>query len=168
MGRTYTLDQKTRALEIYVAQGPCRSARETGVTKPTIIRWAKAAGLVPPTENITDGVKAQEARIAAKRAALKELLITKALDLATRMDEMHIDFKGNHANEVKYPKAPAAACQHYATSIGILIDKFRLENGEATGREEVITIDAVDREIAKLERELAARPPVDARTAETN
>lgn len=168
MNRTYTPEEKAHALEIYIAHGPCRAARETGFPKPTIRKWAKAAGLVPPTENITAGVRAQEARIAAKRAALKELLITKALDLAHRMDEPHIDFKGVNVEEVTFPKAPAQACQQYATSIGILIDKFRLENGEVTGREEVVTVDAVDREIQRLERELAARPLIDARIAETN
>lgn len=155
--RSYTPEQRSRALELYVTKGCCHAARELGIPKTTIANWAKAAGLEPPTENMTEGVKAVEARAAVKRAALKELLLDKALDLAHRMDEPHIDFKGKDVHKVTYPKAPAAACQQYATSIGILIDKFRLENGEVTGREEVVTVDAVDAAIRDLEAELERR-----------
>ena len=168
----YTDAEKKRALDLYVLYGPCRASRETGIHKGTITRWAKKLGLETKSlVRMAEANEAREARITSKRLQLKELLISKAVDLARRMDEPHIDFKGSGnlgPTEVEYPKAPAAACQNYATSIGILIDKFRLENGEVTGREEVVTVDAVDREIQRLEAELARRATVDARTAEAN
>ena len=162
--RTYTPEQRQQALELYSLFGPCRAAKDLAIPKSTIVKWAKAAGLQPPTDNIDAAAKAREARIALKRAKLKELLITKAVDLVTRMDEPHIDFKsgGNLGPvEVKFPKAPAKACHDYAFAAAILLDKFRLENGEVTGREEVVTIDAVDREIQRLEAELDRRGALD-------
>ena len=56
------------------------------------------------------------------------------------MDAPHIEFKGKDAISVEYPIAPAGAVQNYATSVGILIDKYRLEVGEATNRSESKTI----------------------------
>jgi hypothetical protein len=53
-----------------------------------------------------------------------------------RMDEPHVDFKGKDADRVVYPVAPAAAVQNYATSAAIMLDKYRLEVGEATARTE--------------------------------
>ena len=53
--------------------------------------------------------------------------------------------------------APAQACQQYATSVGILIDKFRLESGEVTSRDEHhnVTESQLDTEIAGLLADLA-------------
>jgi hypothetical protein len=70
------------------------------------------------------------------------------------MDAPHVDFKGKDAGSVTYPVAPAAAVQNYATSIGILLDKVRLEAGEATGRVETITDGMNDHEKEALRRVL--------------
>ena len=156
----YTPEEKAHALDLYVRVGPCQAARETGIKKPTIRSWAKKAGLRPPTEHIGEAARATEARIAAKRAALKERLIDEAHHCLDAIHREHVDFKGGGnlgPQKVVYPVAPAAAVQQYATSMAIFLDKFRLENGEVTGREEVVTVDAVDAAIRELETELARR-----------
>jgi transposase-like protein len=162
--REYTAQEKAEALRLYVEVGPCEAARRIGINKGTITRWAKEAGVVTvANEKRRAGAEAAEAVAACKRAKLKVLLLNKAVDLLERMDEPHSDFKGKNVEQVTYPKAPASACASYATAVGILIDKFRLENGEVTGREEVVTVDAVDREIQRLESELNRRATADER-----
>jgi hypothetical protein len=100
---------------------------------------------------------AREVFCAAKRAELKQLLIANAVDLANRMHEEHIDFKSAGPAgpvEVTYPKAPAQACQQYATAIGILLDKYRLECGEVTSRDEHHNVNKSELD-SEIERELA-------------
>jgi transposase-like protein len=164
--RVYTTEEKAEALRLYVEVGPCEAARRTGINKGTITRWAKEAGVITvANEKRRAGAEAAEAVAACTRAKLKNKLLTKALDLLGRMDEPHIDYKGAGNMgpvQVTYPKATASACASYATAVGILIDKFRLENGEVTGREEVVTVDAIDREIQRLESELVRRTVADA------
>lgn len=165
--REYTAEQKAGALRLYVEVGPCEAARQTGIDKRLISKWAKKAGLVTvAAQKRVAGFEEAEAAAACTRAKLKRRLLEKALDLLGRMDQPHIDFKGSGnlgPVEVTYPKPTASACASYATAVGILIDKFRLENGEVTGREEVVTVDAVDREIQRLESELSRRATADQR-----
>ena len=169
--RTYSPKQKAEALAACAEWGPYQASKAEGAPSyATLCRWCKEAGIATLHKEKTEAaIAAREVNIAAKRAELKQLLIDKAVDLAHRMDEEHIDFKSAGPAgpmEVTYPKATAQACQQYATAIGILIDKFRLESGEVTGREEVVTIDAIDKEIQRLESERARRGAIDGSLAE--
>jgi hypothetical protein len=160
-GREYTMDQRAEALAIYVQKGVAEASRQTGVPKPTIASWARRGRVhtVAPvkTRAATEMLMAQTAEL---RERLRYKLLEKADDLLDRMDAEHVDFKGKDVEEVIYPIAPAAAVQNYATSVGILIDKYRLEIGEATGRTESWTNDHIDHErgIAEaIRQELAQR-----------
>lgn len=170
MKRTYSKEQKAEALAACAEWGIYRASKELGIPKSTVGRWAKESGVgTSRIEKLEAAHEASEAKIAVMRAHLKERLLARAVDLEARMDEEHIDFKSAGPAgpmEVTYPKATAQACQQYATAIGILIDKFRLESGEVTGREEVVTIDAIDKEIQRLESELARRGTIDGSLAE--
>jgi len=155
------MDQRAEALAIYVQKGVAEASRQTGVPKPTIASWARRGRVhtVAPvkTRAATEMLMAQSAQL---RERLRFKLLEKADDLLDRMDAEHIDFKGKDSDEVVYPIAPASAVQNYATSVGILIDKYRLEVGEATGRTESWTNDHIDHErgIAdQIREELAQR-----------
>jgi len=138
MANYYTQEKKDAAVAVYESEGLAAAHKASGICKTSIARWAAAAGVVTSHgEKTQAATEARQLRVEAKRAELRETLLDKAIDMAARMNEPHIDFKGANVEEVTFPKAPAAACQHYATSIGILIDKFRLENGESTSRSEV-------------------------------
>lgn len=138
MPERYSDEVKAEALRLYQEVGLAEAWRQTRIPKPTIASWARRGGL-PHTDAAT---KTHAATIAASaradqlRAELRVTLLEKALDLLGRMDAPHTDFKGKDASSVEYPIAPAAAVQNYATSVGILIDKYRLEVGEATERTE--------------------------------
>lgn len=135
--RSYTTEEKAAGLAAVIAEGLAGAWRTTGIPKPTLAMWARDAGLQ------TDGAaKTQAATLAASaradqlRAELRLHLLEKAVDLLERMDAPHVEFKGKDAAPVTYPIAPSGAVQNYATSVGILIDKYRLEVGEATNRTE--------------------------------
>jgi transposase-like protein len=136
--RTYSPDEKATALNLYVTHGLAETWRLTGIPKPTIASWVTRAGL-PHTDSTIKTRAATEAaasRAEQLRADLRVALLEKATDLLQRMDAPHIEFKGKDADQVEYPIAPAGAVQNYATSVGILIDKYRLEMGEPTSRSE--------------------------------
>jgi hypothetical protein len=84
----------------------------------------------------------------------------KAVDLLDRMDAPLIDFVGKDGKAVEHPIAPAGAVRDYAVSVGILIDKYRLEVGEATTRSESrdltaqLSDDELDAAIAEAEEAL--------------
>lgn len=168
----WTAADKARALDLYREHGLAAALRlfreETGLhlSKSTLSDWRRQFGATTTAPDRAAAAReALEAKTAVLRAELQALLLEKAVGLMKRIDEPHIDYKSAGPLgpvQVVFPVAPPAACQHYATSVGILIDKYRLEHGEVTGREEVITVDTVDREIAKLNEELARRGAFDA------
>lgn len=156
----YTEEQKAEAVELAQEVGTSEASRRTGASATSIKRWTADAGLTDQTKREkTEAAREQLAiQRAKKREDLRNLLLDKALDLLGRMDEEHKDYRGKDVTAVYWDKAPSGATKDYATAAAILIDKFRLEMGEATGRTEVHG--DLDREIAsrlgEWERQLAA------------
>lgn len=137
MKRTYTDEQREAALTLVESDGLAEAWRQTGIPKTTLAMWAHDRGI--RTDGAAKTAAATEAaanRAAMLREQLRTALLEKAVDLLERMDSEHVEFKGKDADMVTYPIAPAGAVQNYATSVGILIDKYRLEVGEATARSE--------------------------------
>jgi transposase-like protein len=164
-GRTYTAEQRQAALELYREHGPGEAARRTGIRRGTISMWAKRGGVtVTRNEQTRAAVEAAQLHFKEKRERLRQQMLDKALDALERMDEPHVEFVGQGGRKVKYPKAPAGAYRNYATSMAILVDKLRLELGEATSRDESIRKDRVDQEVERLLAEMDRRDRADART----
>ena len=135
--RTYSDEERTAALAIYVEDGLTEAWRRTGIPKPTIATWVKAEGLrTHEPEKTRAATAVNEERQKLLRSEIRLTLLEKVADLLDRMDAPHVEFKGKDADAVEYPIAPAGAVQNYATSVGILIDKYRLEVGEPTSRSE--------------------------------
>lgn len=153
----YTDIQKAEAVELYLEHGTAKAAEMTGITPRSIIRWANAAGV-----SQDKGKQTEQARIvlagenAMKREQLRAGAIDKALDMLTRMDLPHTDFKvaGSQIHEVEWSTARSGDVKNYAISFAILLDKFRLEMGEATGRMETVDLvqaeATIDQEVARL------------------
>lgn len=157
----YSEEEKAAAIAQLAELGLAETWRRTGISKPTLSLWGKRAGLTFDTSKTMAAVAQHEARQKELREELRTALLEKAVDLLQRMDSEHVDFKGKDADQVVYPIAPAGAVQNYATSVGILIDKYRLEAGEATSRNESRDITHDDHEAAilrdVLQAELARR-----------
>lgn len=146
----YTEKQKDEALELYKTVGPGEASRQTGIPRATISKWAQRSRVTVARSQKTEAAtKAAVASFAEKRARLRERLLEQTHDLIDRMNEPHQEFVGSDGNEVIYDLPPAGAVKSYATSVGILIDKMRLELGEHTAHDRHES-SSVDREIEKL------------------
>jgi len=158
--RKYSDDFRAEVLAMYEVDGPAATARLYGMSVHTLKSWATRLGLHSGSQT----KKATEAACAkneARRTELRGLLLEYAVKLMKRMDAPHIDFKSAGALgpvQVTFPVAPAAACQNYATSVGILLDKYRLEAGQVTDRVEVLALSEIDAEIARLEAQFVDSP----------
>jgi transposase-like protein len=159
MPREYSPEEKAAALKLYGEVGLAEAWRQTRIPKPTIASWARRAGLPHTDASAKTAVAtmAASARADQLRAEIRLTLLEKVADLLGRMDGEHVEFKNSakEIREVVYPIAPAGAVQNYATSVGILLDKYRLEVGEATTRTESrdLTAELTDDELDAAIRE---------------
>lgn len=153
---TYSDEQKAAALKLYAEVGPAQAGRLTGIKAATIGKWAQRANIVAETTIKNErAVETAKLNREVKREQLRELILDKAIDMLHRMDETHTDFKATKEGiqEVSWTKAPSGACKDYATSAAILVDKFRMEMGEATSRTDATQKTEVSGEIAVTQDE---------------
>lgn len=157
----YSDTQKREAVNLYIQHGTTKASQQSGVPKRTLLRWAKDSDVVAQARDKTDTARTELARVnAERRERIKTTLLEKIEDLLGRMDVPHVDFKGKDAQMVTYPVATSGDVKNYAVSVAVLIDKYRLEMGEATGRTEISVSQAesvLDAEIMRLANEHANR-----------
>ncbi len=154
---TYTDAKREEAKTLYLEHGATETSRRLGIPRRTISNWT--AGLAQAKDKQTQAARDHLATLnAERRENIKTLLLEKAEDLLGRMDEPHVDFKGKDAGQVTYPIATSSDVKNYAVAVAVLIDKYRLESGEATGRVETIDLAAaesrIDQEIERLSSQL--------------
>jgi transposase-like protein len=116
---------KVRAMQLYAEVGPVEASRRMGIDRSTLDRWRRQIGL--PSKRIVD-IKPEDVEHALRqqrmyRADMQNLLVQK-----TRMILLMM-------NEDTIPED----MRHLAQAAGVLIDKYRLEAGEATSRSERTT-----------------------------
>ena len=163
MRRTYSQEEKAKALALCVEKGSYQASKQLGIPQGTLANWMVKADIASVAQQKMQKAQlARETRIAAKRAALRERLLEEAAYCAEAIHNEHIDFKSAGKEgpvKVVFPVAPAAAVQNYATALGILLDKFRLESGEVTSRDErhVIAQSEFDRKVQDLLADMDAR-----------
>ena len=153
----YTDEQKAEAVSLYLEHGSAYAAEVVGCSQRSVYHWLGLQGLQPkkPDEQRAETA----ARHTAKRETLRELLMDRAIDMLHRMNEPHVAtiMHDGDIAEIIHQKAEAADCKSYAVAGGILIDKYRLEMGEATARTEEVASYDIDRSVAQLVAELARR-----------
>ena len=74
----------------------------------------------------------------------------RVVDLLERINQSHTEFVGKDGRREKLDTATAQATRDYSVSVGILVDKLRLELGEVTDRMENVSKSDFDREVAEL------------------
>jgi transposase-like protein len=143
-GTGYTEAERAEILEYYRTHGGRPTARHFGISTSTLYGWRRKAGV----ETEVAGKEATEAALATVKLKRKQLQ-AKMLDRAGELlDAMVLE-------ECATGRSPKELWQ-LATSFKVLLESLRLEGGEATERTEVITPDAVEAEIARLEAQFAA------------
>lgn len=139
--RTYSAEDKERALALYADAGPAEAGRQTGIPKATIRKWAQRAGMTglsPVTSQKMQAANAaNKVRNENRREAVKEKQLERVDLLLERMTAPQIDFKGQQARKIEYPVPPAKDTLALATGVGILIDKLRLEEGKAPPKPQI-------------------------------
>lgn len=131
---------KAEALRIWQAEGPAAASKATGIPNGTIGAWAVRAALQPLHRNRVPlaALEVIREQRAAMREELELRMLEVALRLVQRIEQPHVELvsSGGVVQPVELPVAPAKAAQAYATAAAILLDKYRLERGEATDRTE--------------------------------
>lgn len=131
----YTEEQRDAAVELL--RNPKLSLRainkQTGIPTGTLSRWAKDAMVHRPVQKTgLEGMEARAKRLKARRDRVGEQVLRKAEDILKRMDMPHVQVLTKDGDALGLPMAAAKDVRDYAVAFGILLDKFRLEMGEAT------------------------------------
>lgn len=149
-------------LMLYPEHGTAETVRQTGVPPRTVRRWVNEANLAAARSlALEEGGLLLAQTHQVMREEVKVLLLEKVVDLLERMDQEHVEYKaaGAEMHRLVHPVATSGDVKNYATSIQALIDKYRLEMGESTGRTESLTIGLIESEIQRLEPLLADNDP---------
>lgn len=134
---------RDEALQVYIEEGPDEAAKAAGVSVRTIYRWAATEGVstTAMSEKTQAATAAAKERAALNRAELRALLIEQGVKALHAMDEQVpkvvtvIDGRSRSEHYEMVPADPKDK-QALAMTAAILIDKYRLEAGEATERSE--------------------------------
>lgn len=154
--RVYSWDFKAEVLATYEVDGPAATARLYGMPVWTLKSWATTLGLHTSAET-KKATETARAKNEVLRAELRTKLLEKCVDMLGRMDSPHYEYQGRQQERVVYPVAGAKECQSYATALGIMLDKFRLEVGEpAPATKQNITLTVTDEDRRKVEEDVAS------------
>jgi len=159
--RKYTGEQQAHALSLAGEVSAREAGKRLGIPRGTIAAWWSKAGLADAAnEKTRAATKAHQVQAERSRAQLQVRMLETAHDLLDRIYQPHVEFKsaGKELHEVTYDRPSAAGVQNYVTSVGILIDKIRLEAGESTSRAEHIVRDSFDEALEQLAAQIEAQP----------
>lgn len=135
----YTDEERVEGVRIALEKSVAEAAEAVGAPRQTVRDWIRDAGIdyTPVYDEVTARrVEVANAAQAAARAELRTLLVESAVKVLKRLDRETIDFRGKDARKVTFPEAPARDARDLAIAAAILLDKYRLEAGEATDRVE--------------------------------
>jgi transposase-like protein len=144
--RSYSEEQKTRALELYQEHGVREAARQTQIPRTTIGAWATRLGLrTDAPQKTAAAVEAARAKRQLLREEANTLFAEQLVEALQRMNRPHLQpitvrdgrEEGSHVELVELPHPTAAGFRDYAVAAGILLDKIRLELGETTERKQL-------------------------------
>jgi hypothetical protein len=169
----YTPDFKYHAVMLAKKMGAKKAARKLReqneemdkLTDRHIRAWARELKIdivhsedLAAKERLTYKRKVKNAET---REAMREKLLVRVHDILDAMDQPHQQWlkgEGGILELKTLTRPPSNAIRDYAVAAGVLIDKFRLEAGEATSRSETVSgkqRDAIDEELEKLAQQLA-------------
>ena len=150
----FTKAQKAKAIATFHAEGAAAAADEAGCSRQSIYNWVRESidTEKTPEEQAQEALYQQTLRLSNRRRILERVA-----DLLDRFDRPHYDYRGKDVVRVQWDTATSGDVRAYATSIGILIDKYRLEVGEATTHTYHEGSDDIDRRVSQLVAEMDAR-----------
>lgn len=158
-GRTYTDEQKAEALDLWRQHGAAEASRRCGVPSGTITSWANRAGLASVrSEQTRAATEAKRIDAEARRARIRETILERIDQVLDRMHASYQFVAGKDGDRVSLDLPPADAVRNFAVALGVLIDKYRLEMGEATGRTENTERVEVDEAVSRVAAAIGVAP----------
>jgi transposase-like protein len=160
MRRTYTAEEKQRALELYETDGPRAVEAELGIPKATVVGWAQANGVrTRSIETKQERVQASMLTMAERKVNLASGLMDDIERLRTQLWQPCVERKplvvsdgaqlGSRVEIVDVElKQPTFGDQRsIMTSIAIAVDKVQILTGDVTSRTE--TVGTLERPVAE-------------------
>lgn len=135
----YTDEQRAEGVKLALETSVAEAAEAMNAPRQTVRDWIRDAGIdySPIYDEVTQRrIEVAKAQQEKAREELRTLLVTSSVKVLKRIDEETIDYAGKDARKVTYPKAPARDVKDLSIAAAVLLDKYRLEAGEATGRVE--------------------------------
>ena len=120
----YTPDDRARALSVYREHGPSEAARQFGMSKSTVTRWAKAEGVssAEPAERTRAATQAAQMTAKQRRAKLKDAMLEDA-DTIRRLilapQTIIVD-----GQVIEQAHANPRDMRDLGVTLGILVDKY--------------------------------------------
>lgn len=158
---TFTEEIKAAIVTDYAAGMSAREvAKKHGCAIGSVSKWAKKAGVdksAKVREQTAAATEAHEEYARRRRAELGTKMVDRAHEVLDRVSEPYKDVRivdGKPA-VITLDKPPARETRELLLGFAIVFDKVRLESGDVTDRTETITSDMIDREICRLEAEIA-------------
>lgn len=103
-------------------------ARELGVAKSTVSRWAKADGISFDRSKTAEAVAAKSIDLAAGRQELAELMLAESKSMLKKLNEPYLVYnfggKDNTYEEHELDSAPVEVRRNAITMAGITFDKL--------------------------------------------
>ena len=166
--RSWTDEQKTDALRLYVELGANATARKTGIPRGTISAWAKAAGFQPVAmeKNLQHAVETSRAQAEVRRELLALRFGEVALDFLQWTHEETIDYVGQQGKEVKRKRPVATDIRNLTVAAAVAAEKLELLTNRVTVRTETKVSDVIrndherDALVAAIRWELARRDAI--------
>ena len=124
MARTYTEEEKARAVALAIEVGQYRAAKDLGIPRTTLAHWLSLAGATGTDDGrkrLEAANEARDIRIAEKRSIIMEGFADLAIVCI---------------NYAKDPGTLARDVKDYTISAATSLDKLMLMMGEATSRDE--------------------------------
>ena len=140
--RSYTAEQKAKALDLYIEHGAAEAERRCDVPSTTIRKWAERAGLTNARANHATAATEAARKTWAQRKSEVALLAGAESEAIVRQ-------------MLETPSAQAKA--YLARAFALMVDKTQLLEGGATGRVEVSTAEEREQRVHELRDEVAAR-----------
>lgn len=120
----YSPDDRARAISVYREHGPSEAARQFGMSKSTVTRWAKAEGVPPaePAERTRAATQAAQTTAKQRRAKLKDAMLEDA-DTIRRLilapQTVIVD-----GQVIEQAHANPRDMRDLGVTLGILVDKY--------------------------------------------
>jgi transposase-like protein len=165
--KVYTDEEKAEAIKLAIEVGAAEAARQTGISRGTIVSWTSRMGVATvANERTREATKAVKANAEQRREKIRDTLLKRVQTYLDWTVKPTIDYVGTFATKVTRDHPSAPDIRNLVIAASVAIDKAELLSGKSTSNSTLTIRDAIrsDHERDALEAairgELARRAAV--------